>query len=238
MEDQPGMAGSDPAVPAPPVYTEHPEAPLPAPAPALEPLRPWLSIWTRPRVTMRRVLASDPRRHTLMLAALGGIGAVIGSGRSMLIKDQIPTPLLLSVLAGAGALAGIAGLYLGGLLLRLTSRWLEGRGNVAATRAAIAWSNVPAIWGLLLWVPVIAAFGFDGFTLEPADLEGNPAGLALVVLVGVGELVIGAWGFVVFLNCLAEAQGFSAWRALGASLLALLLTAAPFALAVFAMNLS
>ena len=236
MEDQPGTADFVRAVPAPPVYTEHPNAFLPKPSRETGPLRPWLSIWVRPRETMRRILASDPRRQTLLLAALGGIAASIGSGRSLLVDDEVPDGALLPIMIAAGAVAAIPGLYLGGWLIRLTSRWFEGRGDSVATRAAIAWSNVPAIWGLLLWVPMISAFGLDGLTLRMADLEGDTAGQTLVVLVGVAELAIGAWGVVILLKCLGEAHGFSAWRALAALTLALLIAAAPFALVLLAAN--
>ncbi len=39
---------------------------------------PWLSVWLRPRDTIGRILAGNPKRHVLMLAAAGGIFTILG----------------------------------------------------------------------------------------------------------------------------------------------------------------
>ncbi len=90
-------------------------------------------------------------------------------------------------------------------------------------RAAIAWSSVPLIWALPLWIPELALFGQDLFTKATPRLDANP--LLAVALIGFGlvELIIGIWAIVVFLKCLGQVQGFSAWRALGNALLAFLI---------------
>lgn len=37
------------------------------------PPKPWLTIWTAPRSTIRAILNADPKRYVLALAALSGI---------------------------------------------------------------------------------------------------------------------------------------------------------------------
>jgi hypothetical protein len=34
---------------------------------------PFLTIWTRPRATIRAIVDTDPNRHVLLLAAIGGV---------------------------------------------------------------------------------------------------------------------------------------------------------------------
>src|SRR5207249_3368877 len=59
-----------PVVAPPPLYS-------PPPAEDTEPLVPWISIWSRPRATLRRILKTDPRRSVFLLAALGGIAGAL-----------------------------------------------------------------------------------------------------------------------------------------------------------------
>lgn len=100
-------------------------------------------------------------------------------------------------------------------------------GESEQVRAAIAWSSVPLIWALLLWIPELVLFGQDLFTSSTPRLDANP--LLAVALIGFGlvELTIGIWAIVVFLKCLGQVQGFSAWRALGNALLAFLIFSRP-----------
>lgn len=90
-------------------------------------------------------------------------------------------------------------------------------------RAAIAWSSVPLIWSLLLWPPELSLLGREMFTTATPTLDANPilfVPLGFLILL---EVVVGVWAFVVFLKALGEAHGFSAWRSLGATAIAVLL---------------
>jgi hypothetical protein len=118
-----------------------------------------------------------------------------------------------------GPIGGLIGLYLGGLILRWTGSWLGGRATAQQVRAAIAWSSVPSVATLAIWIPELVLFGSDMFTSRTPRIEANPSlGMLLLALSGV-EIVLAIWQFVLFLKCVGEVHGFSAWRALGASLL-------------------
>lgn len=212
-----------PPAPGPDVYTPPPPAPAPG-----EPESPWLTIWVRPRATMRRILDADPRRRViaLMLAA-----AVVGA---LNIATEPSIPALLHVPAGALLAAAlvvlpawaIVGLYLFGFLLAVTGRWLEGTGDAVAVRGALGWSRVPLIWGGLLIVPRFVLFG--GLGGDPAALVESPGAALLQGSLGTLEFVLVIWAFVVMLKCLAEAHRFSAWRALGALILSSMIVSALF----------
>ena len=38
---------------------------------------PWLTVWLCPRDTIERIVASNPRHHVLLLAAIGGMAGVM-----------------------------------------------------------------------------------------------------------------------------------------------------------------
>ena len=178
-------------------------------------LNPWVSIWTQPRATIQQIVDSDPERLVLVLAGIGGFGSVLDTVREQGLGDLIPWfPDIVLICALIGPLVGIVGLYVLSFLLHWTGKWLGGRASTKLIRAAGAWGQVPAIWGILLWVPLIALFGQDLFRSDSFGLELNP-------LVGVGfsfgliGMVLIAWSTVVSLHCLGQVQGFSAWKALG-----------------------
>jgi hypothetical protein len=182
-----------------------------------EPLNPWFSIWTKPRATTRQILDTDPNRMIWVLASLSGIGQAFQNASNSGIIDMMPLVAVLAICIVLGPIGGIVGLAISAWLWRHSGRWLGGVGEADDVRAAVAWSYVPGIWAMLLWIPLLALFGGDVFS------EGFwPAGgMAVVygVLVAVG-VVIMVWQFVVILKCVGEAHQFSAWRAWGAMILA------------------
>jgi hypothetical protein len=168
-------------------------------------MNPWITIWLHPRVTMRRILDENPKQLVLRLAVLGGIAMILNGGRNTgfglaMIFVQF------FVTITAGAILGIAYLYVMSFLLRWTGGWIKGKGTFLQIRSAVAWSNVPGIWLLLLWLPTVILTGAGGSM-------GLAVGMAAIIL-GVISFGGAVWSFVIRLKLLGEAQGFSAWRAL------------------------
>jgi len=214
MEDHSAASGEGAGVPPP-----LPGAPDQA-------LSPWLAIWVRPRAAMRRILDTDPRRGVVALmvvAALVG-AASLAAEPKIAVLLRVPSSFLLSVAFVALPIWSIVGLYLFGFLIALTGRWLDGQGNAAAVRAALAWSRVPLIWGGLLAIPRLILASAPG--ADAGDLMQNPGAAMLQGLLGMLQLILGVWAIVVMLKCLGEAHRFSAWRALGAYVLAWLIVLA------------
>src|SRR5437773_12442099 len=211
MDDHSAASGEGAGVPPPP-----PGAPDQA-------LSPWLAIWLRPRAAMRRILDTDPRRGVMALvvvAALVGATGVAAEPRIALLL-RVPSSFILTVAYVALPICSIVGLYLFGFLIALTGRWLEGQGDAAAVRAALAWSRVPLIWGGLLVIPRLILASAPG--ADAGDLTQNPGAAILQGVLGMLQLILGVWAVVVMLKCLGEAHRFSAWRALGAFILSWLL---------------
>jgi hypothetical protein len=199
------------------------------PSPPQEPLNPWFSMWVLPRATMRQILDTNPSRFVHLLAILGGIVEMM--------RSHLPNPpfafslgALVTVKVIVGALAGLLGLYLWSLLIWMTGKWLSGTGTFIAVRAAVAWSHVILIWSSMLWLPIIAYLGMEAFNLDPEMILTEPSGLLLMIPVGLMAIAVFIWWVVVFMKCVGEAHGFSAWHAFGASLIAVLIFGIPFAI--------
>ena len=200
-----------------------------------KPLNPWFSMWLHPRRTIRQIVETNPDRFVLALAAVGGIAEALTNASSDSKGDNLSLrAILLTALIG-GPLMGVLGLWLGGILLRWTGGWLGGQADTRRVRTALAWANVPLVWSLLLWVPALLLFGAELFTEATPVLDASSmlSGLHLVFSFGIG--IVSIWSLVVFLHALGEVQGFSAWKALGNSILTGLVVALPLLVLAAAM---
>lgn len=222
----PPFIGTPPPVVSPP--------PLPRQGRPDRPIVPWVSIWTRPRATLRQILDTDPRRSIFRLAALGGIAEGLTAAAAPGFGDTYSAPVVLLAAVAGGTLGGLLALFVFTSLVRLAGRWMGGRGGTVQVMAALAWAQVPAVWGLLLWLPRAALLGGETFHPSPSSVEGNPPAGLFLGLLQIGQAFIGLWGLIVTLKCVGEAHGFSAWRALGALLLALLIVMVPVGLLTLA----
>jgi len=193
-------------------------------APLARGVTPFFSIFVRPRRTMRAIIDSNPRRLVLVLAALSGFGSALDNASTSSIGDgnNLPVIAIVAICVVVGALGGVLTLYIGGFVMKWAGRPLGGRATQVEVRAALAWSTVPLIWALVLWVPELALAGREMFTTATPILAASPLRAVLLVLVILLEVVLGIWSFVLFLKCLGEVHGFSAWKSLAAVLLALL----------------
>lgn len=215
-----------------------PSAPLDTDANTIEnpngqKLNPWISMWTRPRATIQQIIDENPERLVLLLAAIGGFSEALDRASMENLGDKMGLPMIFAIAAVGGPIMGVVGLYIGSALLRWTGEWIGGKGTSVTIRAAMAWSNVLIVWSMLLWIPSLAFFGHEFFSSEIGSIEDNP--LMLFILMGIGtvEIVIRIWAFVAYLKCLGQVQGFSAWKALGNTILAGLVVVLPIMALIF-----
>ncbi len=136
-------------------------------------------------------------------------------------------PMIFLVALIAGPIGGLISLYVGGALIRWTGRYLGGSASPENIRAAIAWSGVPVIWSLILYVPGLALFGQELFTSETPRIDASSSLMLIYMVFSLIEVIIGIWALVVFLKSLGQVQGFSAWKALGNIILSVLVIVIP-----------
>jgi hypothetical protein len=177
----------------------------------------WFSMWFKPRETIQSIVDNNPKQSVLLLAALSGISKVLDQ---LSLKNAADTFSLSGILAIAiilGPIIGIAYLYVGGFLLKHTGHWLGGKSSGTNVRAAIAWSCVPLAWSLLLLIPELALFGKEWFARATPTMDAHPY---LAMSFGAIEVTMAIWTLIVLSKSLGQVHGFSAWRALGACLIA------------------
>ncbi|HEY7502119.1 MAG TPA: YIP1 family protein [Vicinamibacterales bacterium] len=188
---------------------------------------PFVGVWLNPRDTMRSIISSDPTYMVIPLAAAGGIMQALDRAVGKNAGDVLSLPVLLLLVLIAGPIGGIIGLHIGARLLHFTGKWLGGAASPEEIRAAVAWGGVPALWGALLWVPILLLSGSAVFTSDMGVEQVNGIALLLsgaMILVQVGTAL---WSAFTGLHTLGEVQGFSAWKAFCNGLLAGLVVLIP-----------
>jgi hypothetical protein len=175
---------------------------------------PWVKIWFEPRETIRKIVNTDVKQCFLILAAIYGLPLAFNLVQSFAISTLVPVWAILLGSLILCTFVGMIGIYVTSWLLEFTGKWIGGKASFLEIRAAFAWSNVPTLVSILMWVLLLGMFGGQVFDRDFAQMQfvGYEAGvLFLVMLV---EMVISVWGFIILLNTLAEVQKFSVWRAL------------------------
>ena len=176
---------------------------------------PWVTIWTKPRATIRRIVETDVHYQVTFLAILSG--ALIWLERRWSNPSTAAAyPMLVMIAVVVGAILGIIELYINGALLKWSGAALGGVANYAEVRAALAWSRVPVIVAVSIGVLAIL-LGTDGPMLG-SDREFSGSGASVLLL----HAALVLWGFIIMLKCVGEVHRFSAWRALGSILLIVL----------------
>jgi hypothetical protein len=182
---------------------------------------PFLTIWTEPRATIRRIVDTDPKRNVIALAAIGpALNALVGQWSKAMSNTanlSVLWPLRVAASVAVEAALGIViGLYLGGVVFKWSGSLLGGVASRVEVRAAIAWSQVPAIAAeILLLIAVLVGVPIP-IPATPGTLPHiDPAFHKVMVVEG----VLALWGLIISLKCMGEVHRFSAWRALVAILI-------------------
>ena len=176
---------------------------------------PWITIWTRPRATIRQVVETNVNYRVVFLAMLAGALSRLESRWAQVpgTPGSAAFPMLVVVSVVVGAIAGIIGLYINGVLLKWSGAVLGGIGTYAEVRAALAWAEVPVI--VAVSIGIISILIGTGGPMMPYGGSGAESSLSVSLL----HAIFGIWSFILVLKCVGEVHRFSAWRALAAIVL-------------------
>jgi len=198
-------------------------------------ITPFFTIWTEPRATIRRIVDTDPTRNVIALVAIGPALNALASQWSKAIGNNanlsVLWPLWVVVSVAIQAVLGVLFLYIFGIIFRWSGSLLGGVASRVEVRAAIAWSQVPAIAAeIVLLIAVLMGIPMPTPGATPGMLpQIDPAFYKVLVI----EVVLGFWGFIVSLKCIGEVHRFSAWRAFVAILIPPLIVIVVIGLIVF-----
>lgn len=176
----------------------------------------WLTIWLSPRATIRRIVAKNPNRSLWTLAAIYGFSSLLGTFQSFSLGSVLGiVPLFILALVIA-PIWGYIIFAIWSWMVSWTGRWLKGMGDFQTVRAAYAWSCVPILFSGLIWVVMLIVFGSALFAVPAGGQAIFPQAQAILLLaLLLGKVVLSIWSLVIYLNALAEVQGFSILRAIG-----------------------
>lgn len=195
---------------------------------------PFFSIWIRPRGTIRQIVDSDPEKYVIVLAAISGIYQSLDTAAERSFGDDMSLVAIILLSLFVGALGGVVSLYIGGVLFRWSGSLFGGTADSTRVRAALAWSSVPDIILLMIFIAIIAIFGHDWFTSSTAWMDTNQAlVLGVFGLVGIVGIILVIWKAFLVIKCLAEVHGFSAWRGLASIVVGLLTGGVPIVILIF-----
>lgn len=176
---------------------------------------PLMTIWTRPRATIRRIVNTDVRYHVVWLAVMAGALSRLEArwAQPPGPPGSAAWPLLVVASVIAGAVAGAIGLYLNGALLKWSGSALGGVATYAEVRAALAWAEVPII--VALSIGILSILMGTGGPLMPFGAGYQDTSVSVSLL----HAILGSWSFILLLIFLGEVHRISATRAFCAILL-------------------
>lgn len=203
--------------------------------------RDLITVLYRPRETMRRVLDGGRDRWAIQIVILATFCSALTDTDIRHLRTVLPdlalgpTIALVALALIVDALCWVGLLYLIALAVTLVGRRLDGHGEVADVRAALAWSVVPAIWCVFLRIP-IAIYAYR-VVPPPADQRRlvldfiANGGCTFAIIVLTFELLLYAWVGYMASSTVAEALHFSTWK--GLATLAIV-AAVPFVIGIAA----
>jgi hypothetical protein len=182
-------------------------------------ITPFLTIWTAPRATIRRIVDTDPKRNVIALAATGSaIGALAGQWSKAMQNNanlSVLWPLWVAFSVAIQAALGVLFLFILGAVFKWSGSLIGGVASRVEVRAALAWSQVIGIVAeIVLLISVLMGIPIPHQT--PGTIPQIDPAFYKVLFV---EGILAFWGFIVSLKCVGEVHRFSAWRALAAMLI-------------------
>lgn len=178
-------------------------------------MNPWISIWTSPRKTIAHIVSQNPKRGLWLLAAIYGFLSLLNGFQSSALGNAAHAILIIILAIIFSPVWGMIIFGIWSWVVYRIGKLLKGQSSFAFVRAAFAWSCVPLVINIALWILLVLIFGTALFQSDP--LTGS-MGLLLGVLVI--KVVVLVWSLVIFINALAEVQKISIGRSIANIVLA------------------
>jgi hypothetical protein len=179
-----------------------------------ENIRPLKDVWLRPRRVFRALSTQPVGLVDYLLAATIGIGNFLALYRPQGAEAHAPVLEIVVQSVAYGAIAGIVGTLLMGLIYTRLSARAGGRATVPQVIHVLAYGNVPTAAAAGLWILSALLIGEAAFIDTPkTEVEGFPAFLVFVQVAV--YLLLTLWSVVLQVMGLSEVQGFLVRKAFG-----------------------
>src|SRR3990167_2214880 len=175
----------------------------------MDPINPWLSIWSKPKATILQVVSEDPKRGLWILAFVYGVLALFNVSQALALGYVLSLFTILFFSVVLAPIWGIICFWIWSGIVYWVGKLFKGKGNVVLIRAAYAWSCTPLIWSIVLWCVMLFVFGVSLFQNFPENYPLLEWQIFLLFGILVVKMIIAVWSFVIFINALAAVQQFS-----------------------------
>lgn len=165
---------------------------------------PWLTMWAQPKSTIRDIVHFNPKQGVLTLSAIYALDSFLFYANWWSLGLSYPFYQILIASIVLSLFIGVIWLYFMGWIFHFTGRWLKGHAPALHLRAALAWSRIPFLAGLFMWMILLTAQPDYVFVQD----AGGPSSLFINFI----SLALGLWSFILLIQTIREVQGFSVGR--------------------------
>lgn len=180
----------------------------------MEHKNPWLSIWTEPRATIAQIVKHNPNRSIWWLAAIYGFCSLMNLFQSMTLGKSMGMVGILILAVLVAPFYGYISFSVWSLFVYWTGKLFKGKGGYKEVRASYAWSCVPVIVNVPLWILMVVIFGNQVFLNFPNAHQMPTTQVFILFVILIVKVIVAIWSLVIFLNALSQVQNYSVIRAI------------------------
>ena len=170
-----------------------------------EKINPYTNIWLRPRKTFIYLLPRFMEKHVVALAAIFGFLHILHQAAQDGQGDFIPLELIFLIALIVGPLGGYAIVYVVSTYIGWVFSWFKLQVASRDVRIVLAWSLLPYILSLVLFVPFMLIYGQNWF--ESTVSISSSVVIALIPLLSNLQYLLIGWSLVILLVGLATISG-------------------------------
>lgn len=177
-------------------------------------VRPFHDVWLRPRRVARELASAPIGRADYLLGAAQGVLNWLVLSRVQSVGAHVGVATILGRALLIGPVAGLLGMYLMAAVYLRLGRRAEGAASRAQIVHVLAYSGVPMLASLLLWLLTAALAGRAVFLASaPASLQ--PFVLLVLRLQIVAHGILVGWSLLLQVMGLSEAERLPIGRTFG-----------------------
>lgn len=168
-------------------------------------INPWIAMWTQPQKTIRAVISIDPKMGFLFLASVWFLQFFFLFEAHYTIQFPIHWALTIVVAVIVSPIIGSLCFYFIGWLLYVVGKLFRGKATQVQTRCAFAWSRIPLIIDLFMWLAISFFITELIFSKEGTDIS--------FIFINLIVALTSVWAFVLLIGAVKEIQKFSLFKA-------------------------
>jgi Yip1 domain len=177
-------------------------------------INPWFRMWIKPRDTIRKIVDFDPNYRLYFLSAIYGFVSLLGTSQGLALGRFWNLLLVLIFCLVLSPIWGYIVFSISSFFIHICGKWIKGKGSYKEVRSAIAWSNVPMIVNVFLWIIMIVIFQQDVINEFPGEIVISQSQRAFLVFTFAVQIIVSIWILVLYIISLSEVQKFSIGKAI------------------------